>query len=36
MDWKEIIKIIMIIIGSLALLAFALRGLGVSFGNAIS
>jgi len=29
MDWKEIIEIAMIIIGALALLALALRGLGI-------
>lgn len=29
MNWKEIIEIIMIVIGALALLALALRGLGI-------
>lgn len=29
MHWKEIVEIIMIVIGALALLALALRGLGV-------
>jgi len=29
MGWKEIVELIMIIIGALALLALALRGLGV-------
>jgi len=29
MDWKEILEIIMIVIGALALLALALRGLNV-------
>lgn len=29
MNWKEIVEIVMVIIGSLALLALALRALGV-------
>jgi len=29
MDWKEIIEMAMIVIGALALLALALRGLGI-------
>lgn len=29
MDWKEAVEIIMIVIGAIALLALALRGLGI-------
>lgn len=29
MGWKEIVEIVMIVIGALALLALALRGLGL-------
>ncbi len=29
MNWKEFIEIIMIVIGALALVALALRGLGI-------
>ena len=29
MGWKEIIELVMIVIGAVALLALALRGLGV-------
>jgi len=33
MNWKETIELIMIIIGALALLALALRGLGINAGG---